>query len=271
MSCAVHFAQYNFTFPRWASRNEAIRSLWSAENNTEIGEAGWCGCNGNLNKFGAFSSPKWGQMYYKTYNITYCHMNMFRIRDLWRLPALADYDWVINLDTDLYVNKTLPYDPIVKLQEMHAVVGALSRGSKGPERQCETGEQEAIEHIWKIMRVKPVEQQPAGAEYSGNFFIAYLPFFRSDVYHRQAELLLEKTTGIWSHRWSDQAFYTQALSVCYPKRAVHIFNDLRASGTAVHRSEMLSALRGSAPHVRWHGAPGLQLAKNMWLVNIAVF
>ena len=64
-----------------------------------------------------------GSMVYGRYNPEHCHMNRWRTLEMHRHPALASFDYVIQLDTDLYVEKPKPYNPIARMAAAGAVVG----------------------------------------------------------------------------------------------------------------------------------------------------
>ena len=62
----------------------------------------------------------------KTYNYSmrhssYCHMWRFRVFLMFKHPALAAYTHFVSLDTDLYIVKRMPYNPVTFLANSSAV------------------------------------------------------------------------------------------------------------------------------------------------------
>ena len=61
------------------------------------------------------------------YQLGYCHMGMFRTRDMFGLASLTAMEWVINFDSNLEIRRPMPYDPVSLLASRGHVFGMLSQ------------------------------------------------------------------------------------------------------------------------------------------------
>ena len=174
------------------------------------------------------------------YHINYCQMNRFRTLEMYRHPSLADFDYFIQLDTDLYVNKPMPYNPVVRMADLGGVIGYHEKVVlPDATRDCNLGMYEAIENWIDRSSLSPRYRPARGTSYAGNFVIGDLRFFRSEEYYTFARWINNEEKGIWTHRWPDQGFLPNIAGV-YFAEAQHVqFSDLFAEKVLVHTSQSL--------------------------------
>lgn len=174
------------------------------------------------------------------YNPLYCGMNRFRTLDMYRHKALQRYRYFIQLDTDMYIEKRMPYDPLVNMTEFQAVFGFAEKVVlPNTKRDCNSGLYEAIENYILTRGIEAVFIPPRGTSYAGNFNIGDLDFLRSDDYYKFARWINDDVDGIWTRRWGDQAFLPNVLGM-YVDEPKHLhFSDLHDDKIAVHKSESL--------------------------------
>lgn len=171
------------------------------------------------------------------YNIGYCFMNRFRTLIMYRLPVLRDVDYFVQVDTDLKVEKPMPYNPVTKLTTKRAVFGFKQLIVR--DQDCAAGMDDAIGGFLKLNVLSPVFKPKAGSQYGGNFNIGDLRFFRSEQYYTFARYINNDVTGVYTSRWGDQAFLPHILGLYFTREELILFNDLHESGVLVHRSRSL--------------------------------
>ena len=199
----------------------------------------------------------------------YCFMNHFRTLLMYRHPALAAYDYFVQMDTDTYIRKPMTYDPVAHMRHLGGVWGYIKHEVRPtPADDCNDGLYEAIDayyygrlhhaHFLPSSPLLPVDhgrnatlpvgppvyRPPRGTTYQGAFNIGDLRFLRSDVaINAFLRWINEQQTGIWTHRWGDQAFLPNAIGLSMPSTAVVRFADLIDNGVIVHESKSLGRTR----------------------------
>lgn len=177
------------------------------------------------------------------YNVGYCNMNRFRTLEMYRHPALRDFDYFVQLDTDMHIEKPMPYDPVAKMADAHAVFGYVKLEIRpDPTLDCNLGMYEAIDKWMARQRLVPVYRPEKGTSYTGNFNIGDLRFLRTDEYYAFSRWINNEATGIYTHRWGDQAFLPNILGAYHPKEKHMHFADLHDNRVAVHRSHSLGRI-----------------------------
>ena len=199
----------------------------------------------------------------------YCFMTRFRTLLMYHHPALAEYDYFVQIDTDMYVRKPMPYDPVAHMRRTGAVWGYIKYEVRPtPFRDCNEGLYEAIDAYYGRLHSSnvspnrpllpvdragliatspanpPVYRPPRGSTYQGAFNIGDLRFLRSDMaVNSFLQWINEVQTGIWTHRWVDQAFLPNAIGLSKPVTAVERFADLLDGEVLVHQSRSLGRTR----------------------------
>lgn len=174
------------------------------------------------------------------YRVGYCEMNRFRTLEMYRHPVLANFDYFVQLDTDLYVRKPMPYNPVARMATSGAVFGFAERVVlPTAARDCNLGLYEAIDKWINKSLLLPVYVPPRGMSYAGNFNMGDLRFLRSEQYYAFARWINDEEMGIWSHRWGDQAFLPNIIGVYFPEEKHMWFRDLSEDKVLVHVSQSL--------------------------------
>lgn len=175
----------------------------------------------------------------KEYDLDYCWMNRFRTLDMYQHDALRDFNYFVQLDTDLYVEKPLPYDPIKIMAMKAAVFGFKYSNIRGAVKDCNEGLHKAVDEYFTRSNVKRVYIPPLGAQYQGNFNIGDLNFLRSEIYLKFARFINDELTGVYTSRWGDQLYLPLVIGAYFPKERLNIFSDLHDEGYLVHKSKSL--------------------------------
>ena len=174
------------------------------------------------------------------YSLSYCAMNRFRTLTMYRHSALASFKYFIQLDTDLYIRKPMPYDPLVNMTRFRGVFGFAEKSVLEDETQdCNAGLYEAIEGYIAHHQLHPKFKPARGTSYAGNFNIGDLDFLRSREYYAFALWINNDVRGIWTHRWGDQAFIPNVVGIYFDETRHLHFEDLYNEGIVVHKSESL--------------------------------
>ena len=234
-------------------RAENIRSIadhWNADIRTvsisptlpdyvhQLQKTDACVCCCNNHRGPGRKGP--GGMVVGQYHKNYCQMNRFRTFEMYRHPSLADFDYFIQMDTDLYVKKPMPYNPVVRMADLGGVMGYHKKEVRpNTKSDCNLGMYEAIENWINRSSLYPRYRPARGTSYTGNFIIGDLRFFRSEEYYTFARWINNEEKGIWTHRWPDQAFLPIIAGV-YFAEAQHVqFSDLLTEEVLVHTSQSI--------------------------------
>ncbi len=189
------------------------------------------------------------------YNMDYCFMNRFRTLRFYTHQAMSDFRYFVQLDTDMFIEKPMPYDPLVNMSKQQGVFGYAELTVRPDSTtDCNVGLYESISRWFAKNKIDPVFHPVRGASYAGNLNIGDLNFFRSRQYAAFSEWINDQEHGIWTHRWGDQAFLPNILGA-YFESSYHLhFSDLFGHKIAVHKS--LSIGREINPSVAqiWNNA-----------------
>lgn len=210
-----------------------------------------CCCNNQTNKQMKRRSKSLQARAMKggNYAPDYCFMNRFRTMLMHHTHALAAFDYFVQMDTDTYISKPMPYDPIERMRSSQAIWGYLKHEVRPTTAEdCNEGMYEAIDAYVARLQVStsilPAYLPPRGTTYQGAFNIGDLNFLRFDAKLRAfLRWINEDETGIWTHRWGDQAFLPNAIGLSKPASAVLRFSDLLDDQVITHRSKSLGRLR----------------------------
>ena len=70
---------------------------------------------------------------------------------------------------------------------------------------CYDGFHSAVRSYFDLAHISPLDPGWPPPDFSGNFFIAYLPLFRARAWTGLSRFIADNTTGLYSHRWGEQA------------------------------------------------------------------
>jgi len=207
-----------------------------------------CCCNNNLKRLP--NGTRGGK-----YNLDYCFMTRFRTLRFYTHQAMSDFRYFVQLDTDISIEKPMPYDPLVNMTKQQAIFGYAELTVRPDSTtDCNIGLYESISSWFAENKIDPVFLPERGASYAGNFNIGDLDFFRSKQYAAFSEWINNKKYGIWTHRWVDQAFLPNILGAYFDSSYHLHFSDLFDHKIAVHKSMSLGKkLNPSTAHI-WNAS-----------------
>ncbi|PPQ86782.1 hypothetical protein CVT25_012387 [Psilocybe cyanescens] len=165
----------------------------------------------------------------------------------WKNPALAPYEWLWRLDTDIQFHCDVPYDPIETLISKKALYGFVqvnydvswvqpslaSNVSEFMYKNRHLIPADANQHfVWKgdagvgkAMAGTAGNDDWTGACMYNNFEISHRSVWESLVYTRFFEYL-EKAGGFFYERWGDSPIHSYGLAMSLRKDQVVQFDDL---------------------------------------------
>ena len=179
------------------------------------------------------------------YHLDYCLMSRFRTFSFYDHPAMSKFRYFAQLDTDIFIEKPMPYDPLVNMSTQQGVFGfaelVVLRDST---RDCNLGLYESIAGWFEKNHIVPAYVPERGTSYAGNFNLGDLDFFRSVEYKSFSNWINNDAWGVWTHRWVDQAFLPNIIGAYHEvERHLH-FRDLFEEKVVVHKSASLGRVSG---------------------------
>eukprot|EP00523_Entomoneis_sp_CCMP467_P008863 CAMPEP_0168740012 /NCGR_PEP_ID=MMETSP0724-20121128/11757_1 /TAXON_ID=265536 /ORGANISM="Amphiprora sp., Strain CCMP467" /LENGTH=440 /DNA_ID=CAMNT_0008787429 /DNA_START=14 /DNA_END=1336 /DNA_ORIENTATION=- len=228
---------------RWAMTNDTLRTVHLQTvqlhrtqppffNRSSVQKC-LCCCNGLPKKDKIHKGALRGGQYHADY----CYMNRFRTFEMYRHPALAHYDYFVQMDTDTRVLRKLPYDPIQVLHKRGSVYGFAWQGVRKPNHDCNLGLFTAIDHWMRRVKLVPQHKPERGTFWSGSFNMGRLDFFRSSEYYRFARWINNRATGIWTARWGDEIFLPHIISAYHGPANISHFYKWHRNKVIVHKSK----------------------------------
>lgn len=162
--------------------------------------------------------------------IGYCHMCRFMSGIIFQHPAVKDYHYLWRLDTDSFLLDKIDYDVFELMKKNDYIYGYIC---------ILKDEADAVTGLWETTK-KYIEENNIvpmflnrfisngdwdRSCYYTNFEISKIDFWRSD------EALsffnyLDKTGGIYKHRWGDAVIHLLTVSMFVPESNVHKFSDI---------------------------------------------
>ncbi|TFK35773.1 nucleotide-diphospho-sugar transferase [Crucibulum laeve] len=165
----------------------------------------------------------------------------------WTHPALASYDWLWRLDTDIQFHCDVPYDPIERLIEKHAVYGFVQVNYDATwvqpslasnvsqflyENQHIIPPDANQRFVWKgddgaakAMAGAATSEDWTGACMYNNFEISHRSVWESNIYTKFFEHL-DKAGGFFYERWGDSPIHSYGLAMSLRQDQVVQFKDL---------------------------------------------
>ncbi|KAF8074597.1 nucleotide-diphospho-sugar transferase [Lyophyllum atratum] len=170
----------------------------------------------------------------------------------WKHPALAQYDWLWRLDTDIEFHCDLPYDPIERLVENDALYGfvqvaydadwvqptlasnvsAFMSAVHDGSLSLSFPEEVNHEFVWngKDGVEKAMSGEAGNREWTkrcmyNNFEISHRSVWESDIY-TQLFAFLDRAGGFFYERWSDSPIHSFGIAMSLRKDQVLQFKDM---------------------------------------------
>ena len=176
------------------------------------------------------------------FGVGYRHMCRFFSGTLFLHPAMQEFDWYMRMDTDSFVRGRVENDPFVRMEAEGADYGYITMQRERAEvvvglwdtvsgyaaaNNLQTSTLQAMttaEGDWNLLY------------YYNNFEICRLSFARSDAYQSFFNYL-DRTEGIYRHRWGDAPIRTMAVALLLPPEKVLCFEDIAYSHSGFYTNE----------------------------------
>ncbi|KAF9465878.1 nucleotide-diphospho-sugar transferase [Collybia nuda] len=181
------------------------------------------------------------------FSIGYRSMCRFYSGFFWRHPALARYEWLWRLDTDIEFHCDVPYDPIERVIEQQGLYGFVQVTPDASWVQPTLASNVShflashasllppdvnLEFVWKGPEgaAKALQGTAESDDWSGmtfynNFEISHRSIWESPAYTKLFEAL-DKAGGFFYERWSDAPIHSYGLAMTLRKDQVVHFGDL---------------------------------------------
>ncbi|KAF4612509.1 hypothetical protein D9613_012740 [Agrocybe pediades] len=165
----------------------------------------------------------------------------------WKHPALAKFDWLWRLDTDIQFHCDIPYDPIQRLIEAKALYGfvqinydvtwvqpslASNVSSFMHEHRSLIPADANLRFVWKDqVSVSRAMAGVAGNDdwsaacFYNNFEISHRSVWENEVYTKFFDYL-ERAGGFFYERWGDSPVHSYGLAMSLRKDQVMQFGDM---------------------------------------------
>ena len=150
----------------------------------------------------------------KCWPVSYLHMNHFFMYKMWMEPALADVDFFLRVDADLYLLRELPFDPFARMNKEGCKMATGSVGAEAP--GCYEGQYDETLKWAKANKdrfpgevfMENLLDQDArpNAVYWGGFHAGDARMYRQKAHLAYAKHITEHG-GVYTHRWSDQLHF----------------------------------------------------------------
>ena len=169
--------------------------------------------------------PEW--VYHPKFNLGYRHMCRFFSGTIYLEPALKDYRWYWRLDTDAFLLERIRYD-IFESMEKDGCVYGYNIMSKD-EETVSRGLWELTQQYLKERGIRPkfiddfLENGVWDRSYYyTNFEISSLDFWRSAPVRDYFDYV-DRSGGIYRHRWGDALVHTLTVSIFLEKNQTRRF------------------------------------------------
>jgi len=176
------------------------------------------------------------------FGVGYRHMCRFFSGMLFLHPAMQDFDWYMRMDTDSFVRGRVANDPFARMETAGTDYGYITMLHERPE---------VVVGLWAAVReyatrheldVPALRAMTTAAGdwnllyYYNNFEICRLSFVRSAAYQDFFNYL-DRTEGIYRHRWGDAPIRTMAVALLLPPEKVLRIEDIPYSHAGYYTDE----------------------------------
>ncbi|KAK1232930.1 hypothetical protein PQX77_003943 [Marasmius sp. AFHP31] len=181
------------------------------------------------------------------FSTNYRSMCRFYSGLFWRHPALAKYDWLWRLDTDIEFHCDIPYDPVQRLIDANALYGFVQVVGDTDSVQLSLAANVSeflathnhlipphVNHgfVWKSPESieKAIQGRAGNDEWTrhcmyNNFEISHKRVWESEVYLKFFSFL-DKAGGFFYERWGDAPVHSFGLAMSLNKDQVLQFDDM---------------------------------------------
>ncbi len=186
----------------------------------------------------ASTIPEW--VYHPKFNLGYRHMCRFFSGMIYREPSLKNYDWYWRFDTDAFLLRRIGYD-VFELMKKNNYIYGYSLMSKD-EATVSVGLWELTQRYMKEKIIQPtfmndyfVDGEWDRSYYYTNFEISSLSFWRSAPARDYFDYM-DRSGGIYQHRWGDALVHTLTVSMLLEKNQTHRFSDVYYEHQGFHNA-----------------------------------
>jgi hypothetical protein len=162
--------------------------------------------------------------------ISYRHMCRFFAMGVYQEPILAEFDYAWHLDVDSFITDTIDYDVFDFMQRNGHVYGYLGILQDHP--LVSAGLWEATQAYLDTNKIMPkflhrfVHNGVWDRSYFyTNFEISRLNFWRSEGPANYLDFI-DKTGGIYQHRWGDHIIHLMTVATFLEERQAHAFKGI---------------------------------------------
>ncbi|KAG7088571.1 hypothetical protein E1B28_012550 [Marasmius oreades] len=177
----------------------------------------------------------------------YRQMCRFYSGFFWRNPAIANYEWLWRLDTDIEFHCDIPYDPVQRLIDSNKLYGFIQISPDADFVQPSLASNASyflsthshiippnanLGFVWSGQSgiKKALQGQASNPEWTrmcmyNNFEISHRSVWESEVYTKFFDYL-EQEGGFFYERWSDSPVHSLGLAMSLRKDQVMQFTDM---------------------------------------------
>ena len=165
------------------------------------------------------------------FSLNYRHMIRFMMNELFRHPALDGYDYLCRIDTDSFIQSPVQLNIFDEMRRRNAWYGFMNDTiTEVPEYTV--GLYEAVEDFLREMRWgedaidERIDYYGEGKLYYTNFEVCKVDWFRGAGAFELTSLWpvffahMDKTNGIYYHRWSDCTMRYLGVNLFMPQEKI---------------------------------------------------
>jgi len=154
------------------------------------------------------------------FSVGYRHMCRFFSSEVYAHPVLDSFEYCWRLDTDSFLRGPVDYDVFEFMRGNNCVYGYIDSG-------VDTGDNDELRQITNdYIKSHGLKYDGwDGSAYGTNFEISQIKFWKSGAC---ADYLsyIDKSGGIYKHRWGDHIIHFIAVSLFLSENQLHHFTDI---------------------------------------------
>jgi len=153
--------------------------------------------------------------------VSYRHMCRFHAKTLYDQPIVVGLQYVLRLDDDSFILKPVGYDIFRLMRDRRILYGYVGTGHDN----CHDGVWTPAREFMRKRNITAKFELPWRYTYLNNFELSDLDLWLSSEYRDYFDLI-DRTGGIYYHRWGDAPIKTIAVTLLLPKNRTHFFEDI---------------------------------------------
>ena len=162
-------------------------------------------------------------------------MNAFRLYGFIEHEVLDRFDYVMQLDTDLYFEKLMPFDLFERARDQNGAY-VYHECTLESAADCVEGLPEALGRFIRKYRITPKHLRDINPRtaYAGNFGIFKMSDWRDPLLRRLSKNLVVHEQGVHRNHWPDQIVIAQLLGIFVEKERVISWSNLLFDKVITH-------------------------------------